>query len=58
MKQFYCGAVVPDCDATFTAATEDEILEQVAVHAREVHGMEEEPAGLVEQVRGRVHEVA
>lgn len=43
MKEFSCGAVVPDCDAKFTAESEDEILTQVADHARSVHGMDEVP---------------
>jgi predicted small metal-binding protein len=50
MKTFACGAVVPGCTATFTAETEDGILEQVARHAREDHGMTEVPDELVTQV--------
>jgi predicted small metal-binding protein len=34
MKEFSCGAVVPDCTATFRADSEDDLLQQVAVHAR------------------------
>lgn len=57
MKQFSCGAVVPGCTATFTGETEDEILGQVAVHAREDHGMDEVPDEVVEQVRAKIAEV-
>ena len=58
MKEFSCGAVVPDCAATFTAPPEDETLAQVGVHAREVHGMTEVPPQVVEQVRAQIHEAA
>jgi len=51
MKTFACGAVVPGCTATFTAETEEGILEQVARHAREDHGLAEVPEELVRQVR-------
>ncbi len=57
MKQFSCGAVVPGCTATFTGTTQDEILAQVAVHAREAHGIEAPPAELVEQVNAETEEV-
>jgi predicted small metal-binding protein len=50
MKTFACGAVVPGCTATFAADTEDEILEQVALHAREDHGLSEVPEPLLRQV--------
>jgi predicted small metal-binding protein len=54
MKTFSCGSVVPGCTATFTAETEDGILEQVARHAREDHGLAEVPAELVAQVRENI----
>jgi predicted small metal-binding protein len=57
MKQFACGAVVPGCTATFEAEDQDQILEQVAVHAREDHGMDEVPDAVVEQVKAKTVEV-
>ena len=54
MKTFACGAVVPGCTATFTAETEEGILEQVARHAREAHGLPEVPEELVRQVRANL----
>ena len=54
MKTFACGAVVPGCTATFTAETEEGILEQVARHAREDHGLREVPEELVRQVRANL----
>ena len=57
MKEFACGQVVPGCDAKFQAETEDALLGEVAVHAREAHGMDEVPPGVVEQVRAGIREV-
>ena len=57
MKQFSCGAVVPGCTATFTAQTDDEILGQVATHAKEDHGMDEVPSEVVDAVKANIEEV-
>ena len=54
MKTFTCGAVVAGCTAAFAAETEEEILEQVARHAREEHGMTEVPEELVRQVLANI----
>ena len=54
MKVFSCGDVVPGCGRTFSAAHEDGILTQVAVHAARDHGLTEVPPALVEQVRSRI----
>lgn len=57
MKEFSCGAVVPGCQATFTAETEDELFEQIATHAKEDHGIDEVSPELAAQVRENVVEV-
>lgn len=57
MKQFSCGAVVPGCTATFSGQTEDEILGQVAAHAKDDHGMDSVPDEVVAQVRENIQEV-
>lgn len=57
MKQFSCGAVVPGCTATFTAETQDEILAQVAAHAKADHGMDEVPTEVVDQVVAKIETV-
>ena len=54
MKTFACGAVVPGCTASFAAETEEEILEQVARHAREEHGMSEVPEEVIRQVQANL----
>ena len=54
MKLFSCGSVVPDCRATFEGESEDEILDQVATHAREAHGIAQPSAELIERVRANI----
>ena len=39
MKTFSCGEIVPDCPAVFTGPQFESLLEQVAEHARQVHGL-------------------
>lgn len=58
MKEFFCGAVVPDCTARFEAETEAAILAQVALHAHDDHGMEHVPDSVIEAVRGHIREIA
>jgi len=57
MKQFYCGAVIPGCQAKFHAKSEGEILQQVAEHAKRDHGLNEVPPQVVAQVRSLIREV-
>ena len=56
MKEFSCGELVPGCWATFRGESDDEILQQVAVHAREEHGMDEVPAEVVDKIRAGISE--
>ena len=51
MKEFACGDLIPGCDARFCAATSEQVLADVARHARDDHGMSDIPAELVGQVR-------
>jgi predicted small metal-binding protein len=50
MKEFCCGDVVPGCGARFKATSNEEILAQVAAHARADHGMTDIPQSLVDMV--------
>ena len=56
MKEFRCGDLVPGCTTTFEGESEEEILKQVAVHAREDHGMDEVPPEVVDQVIAGISE--
>lgn len=53
MKSFACGDVVPGCTAIFRGS-EAEIMQQVAHHARNDHGMTEGSSSVVEQVRSNI----
>lgn len=57
MKEFSCGSVVPGCDASFQAETEDELMAQVAQHADQEHDMSEVPPEVAAQVRENIREV-
>jgi predicted small metal-binding protein len=56
VKEFSCADVVPGCGATFEGETEESILQQVAIHARDAHGMQEVPPEVVDQVRAGIHD--
>ncbi len=48
-KVLRCRDVGFDCEAVVQADSQDEVLAQVAAHAREVHGVEEVPEEVVER---------
>ncbi|HWI07680.1 MAG TPA: DUF1059 domain-containing protein [Solirubrobacteraceae bacterium] len=56
MKQFRCGEVVPGCEWTIEGESDEQILEQVAEHARDAHGMDEVPPDVQDRVRGLIVE--
>lgn len=58
MKQFSCGDVVPGCTATFTYATQEEILEAVAMHADDAHGIKQVTPELVSMVCAHIQEIS
>ena len=53
-KQIACGDVVPGCSFTASAATEDELVKQVAAHAAEKHGVTDITPELAAKVRGAI----
>ena len=57
MKEFRCGDLVPGCKTTFQGESEEEILEQVAVHARDEHGMDRVPPEVVDEVRAGISDL-
>jgi predicted small metal-binding protein len=46
--------VIPACEFAVTAATEEEILKQVAVHAAHAHGVTQIPSELAAQVKAAI----
>ncbi len=50
-KQIACGDVVPGCSFKASAPTEQELLQKVAQHARESHGVHDVTPELVTKVK-------
>jgi predicted small metal-binding protein len=50
-KVVHCRDLGFDCDGVVRAETEEAALQQVAEHARTVHGMDEVPDAVVTQAR-------
>lgn len=57
-KVLRCKHIGPDahCEFAARAETEQGILEQVAKHAREAHGIQQVPPELVEKARAAMRE--
>lgn len=53
-KLLRCRDVGFDCEAVVRAETDAEILEQVAVHAREVHGLNDVDDDVVAMVLSKI----
>ena len=57
MKQFKCGDVVPGCQWITRNDDEQVLFEDISVHARDAHGMDEVPPEVVEQIQSVITEV-
>ena len=53
-KRIVCGAIVPGCEWTATAPTEAALLQKVAAHAAEAHGVKEVTPDLLAQVKAAI----
>jgi predicted small metal-binding protein len=53
MKELACGDLMSGCAFKATAETEEKLLEKVAAHAKEVHGLDVTPE-LVAQVKAKI----
>lgn len=51
-----CGDVMPGCAAQFDAQTQDELLGEVAAHAKADHGVEEITPEVLAAVQGAIKE--
>lgn len=58
MKELVCAEAGFDCDEVIEGEDEQEVMSKAAVHAREVHGMDEidEEAGA--KIRELIHDAA
>jgi predicted small metal-binding protein len=57
MKQFNCGDVVPGCQWVGHNEADEELLAEIALHAREAHGMHEVPPDVADAIRDAITEV-
>lgn len=57
-KELKCGDAGFECDAVVRADTEEEVMTQVATHAREVHGLEHIDDVTAEKIRAQIHDAA
>lgn len=49
-----CNDVMPGCDATFSADSDDELMTQVATHAAEGHGITDLTPEVLDAVKAAV----
>ena len=49
-----CKDVGPECDFVARGETDEEVMSQVAEHARTAHGMEEVPAELAAKAQAAI----
>jgi len=49
-----CGDIVPGCATKLEAGSEEELMSQVAEHARDEHGVTEITPELAGQVKGAI----
>jgi predicted small metal-binding protein len=57
MKQFKCGDVVLGCEWETRSEDETELLEEIQLHARDAHGMDEVPPEVVDKIHAVITEV-
>jgi len=53
-KHIACAEIVPDCPFTASAATEEELLQEVAAHAARDHGITEVTPELAARVKAAI----
>lgn len=55
-KAMRCGDVVPGCDFVARGDSEDEVMGQVAEHARTAHGLDSVPPELAAKARASIRD--
>jgi predicted small metal-binding protein len=55
-KELICRDVGFDCQAVVQADSEEEVMAQAAVHAREVHGLQQIDAETEQKMRMQIHD--
>jgi predicted small metal-binding protein len=57
MKQFKCGDVVLGCEWVTRNDDEQQLFDEIYLHAREAHGMDEVPPEVVHAIQDVITEV-
>ena len=57
-KVLRCTDIVPGCEAVVAGSSDEDIVRQAAVHAREVHGLNELDAATEQAVRAAIKPAA
>ncbi len=55
-KQIACGAIVPGCSWKAGASTEQELLQKVAQHAKDSHGVQDVTPELAAKVKAAIQD--
>jgi predicted small metal-binding protein len=50
-KVFACKDIMPDCDWSASAETEEELMKKIAAHGKESHGITEITPDMAEKVK-------
>lgn len=53
-KRIACNDVVPGCGFTASAASEEELVQKVVIHAAEVHGISDVTPELAAKVKSAI----
>jgi predicted small metal-binding protein len=55
-RELNCRDVGFDCDAVVRADSDEEVMAQVAIHGREVHGLEQIDSDTEQKIRSQIHD--
>ena len=56
MKSLYCNDLVEGCDFVARGASEDEVMQKAAEHAKTEHGIEQMSADMADMVRSAIRD--
>ena len=54
MKAFHCGDLMKGCDFVARGATEDEVMQKAAEHAKTTHGVENIPPEMAQAAKAAI----
>lgn len=56
LKALHCGDLMSGCDFVARGATEDEVMQKAAEHAKTAHGMQDIPPDMAPKVRAAIRD--